>query len=62
MESSKALRPIEQRTVLFYGDELTAVLMDDGAERRYGDLLQETGLVRVFDGGGATVWRWPDGA
>ncbi len=29
MESSKALRPIEQRTVLFYGDELTAVLMDD---------------------------------
>jgi hypothetical protein len=42
--------------------EVTAVLMDDGAERRYGGLLQETGLVRVFEGGGATVWRWPNGA
>jgi hypothetical protein len=42
--------------------EVTAVLLDDRAERRYGDLLQETGLVRAYVGGGASVWRWPDEA
>ncbi len=39
--------------------EVTAVLLDDRAEGRYGDLLQETGLVRAYVGGGASVWRWP---
>ncbi len=27
--TDKALTPIEQRTVVFYDDELTAVLVDD---------------------------------
>jgi hypothetical protein len=39
--------------------EVTAVVLDDRAEPRYGDLLEETGLVRVYKGGGASVWRWP---
>jgi hypothetical protein len=53
--------PVEFRTWIEQHD-VTAVLLDDRAEGRYGDLLDETGLVRAFEGGGASVWRWPGGA
>ena len=32
-DESKALMPIDERTVDFYGDELTAVLIDDGTRQ-----------------------------
>jgi hypothetical protein len=36
---------------------VTAVVLDDRAARRYGELLDESGLTSVFEGGGASVWR-----
>jgi hypothetical protein len=41
--------------------EVTAVLMDDRAERRYGRLLEQAGLRQVYSGLGASVWRSADG-
>jgi hypothetical protein len=38
---------------------VTAVVLDDLAARRYGELLEEAGLVRVYQGQGASVWRSP---
>lgn len=38
MTKSAQLRPVEQKTILFYGDELTAVRADDG--RIYAGLTQ----------------------
>ena len=39
--------------------DVTAVVLDDRARRRYGDLLSEAGLAQVFAGGGVSVWRPP---
>jgi hypothetical protein len=36
---------------------VTAVLLEDAAEKRYGDLLASAGLVRVSEGDGISVWR-----
>jgi hypothetical protein len=36
---------------------VTAVLLEDAAEKRYGDLLASAGLVRVSEGNGVAVWR-----
>jgi hypothetical protein len=36
---------------------VTAVVLDDRAARRYGDLLPAAGLEQVYAGGGASVWR-----
>jgi hypothetical protein len=39
------------------GHGVTAVVLDDHAARRYGDLLPAAGLEQVYAGGGASVWR-----
>ena len=36
---------------------VTAVVVDDRALERYGDLLRESGLVQVYAGDEVTVWR-----
>jgi hypothetical protein len=36
---------------------VTAVVLDDRAARRYGELLPAAGLEQVYAGGGASVWR-----
>jgi hypothetical protein len=36
---------------------VTAVVLDDRAAKRYGDLLPAAGLRQVYTGGGASVWR-----
>jgi hypothetical protein len=40
----------------------TAVVVDDEALPRYGELLQQIGAERVYAGGGVSVWRPPTGA
>jgi hypothetical protein len=39
---------------------ITAVVLDDGAVERYGELLRDAGLVPAFTGGGVSVWRTAD--
>jgi hypothetical protein len=36
---------------------VTAVVVDDRALERYGDLLRQSGLVQVYAGDEVTVWR-----
>jgi hypothetical protein len=38
---------------------VSAVILDDRAAQKYGDLLRGAGLESVFDGDGVSVWRWP---
>jgi hypothetical protein len=37
--------------------EVTAVVLDDRALGRFGDMLERAGFVQVFAGGGVSVWR-----
>ncbi|MDP9302838.1 MAG: hypothetical protein M3P43_18385, partial [Actinomycetota bacterium] len=40
---------------------VSAVILDDRAAQKYGDLLTGAGLESVFAGDGVSVWRWPTG-
>jgi hypothetical protein len=41
--------------------DVSAVILDDRAAQKYGDLLAGAGLQSVFAGDGVSVWRWPAG-
>jgi hypothetical protein len=56
----KPYRPTPEEFAAWLHDHrVSAVVMDDRAAGRFGDLLASAGLTQTYSGGGVSVWRPP---
>ena len=59
MRRDSALPTEDQFTTWIAEHGVSAIVVDDRALDRYGDLVRGTGWTQVYAGGGVTVWRPP---